>query len=121
MSCKFCILECPISNDNKCCFECEKQNKCKIKNQDCKGMQKEFKKCDYYKGKYMNIELNPQYKIGQEISKVMIFDDCDELDAGLFIISNIKGVYNYKNKTINYLYELTFKDYKYVYGWVYLD
>ena len=48
MSCKFCILGCPIINNDKCCFECEKQNECKITNQDCKGMPEEFKKCSYY-------------------------------------------------------------------------
>ncbi|KZL93540.1 hypothetical protein [Clostridium magnum] len=46
MGCKFCFLGCDIINSDKCCFECEEQQKC---DKDCKGMPKEYKDCEYYR------------------------------------------------------------------------
>lgn len=48
MGCRFCALGCPIIDDDKCCFECENQQECIEKDNDCKGMPKEFKECSYY-------------------------------------------------------------------------
>jgi hypothetical protein len=42
------MLGCPISESNKCCFECDKQQDCKEKDKDCKGMPKQYKECNFY-------------------------------------------------------------------------